>query len=267
MLDKKAIHWFNRLVQKFDTAHPFYGGIAKVEVDKHDRYINTAGEFVVPTEMQRKMIERRIGLNYANINYSFETTNQKIIPVHEKYGNQYYVDEHNNLLFNKCFNYVTPFNDGVAIVEDNEGCKIINEKGREIASSFGKITGYSEGWFVFLKASYNCGYINKNGEYLIHKKEKIKEIITEEPEQFINLPNSILLDKAQANEYLAHLEQVLIGKMLMANDKQKNEVDKIINLCKGRIKEVYQYEKIDTIDNTNEEEVKAYIKGELSLCQ
>lgn len=270
MLDKKMIFWYNSLSQVYDYAYPFCDGVAKVKMRDDYNYINTDGEFVSPTSEQiqkiEDMIEKRNSPSltvYSKSDYS----NEEIIPVDE-YPSKYYTDKYGNILFGRYFNIIRRFVDGVAAVQDNEGWKIINEQGEDVATNIGNVVGYSEGWFVVIKGTNEFRYINKDGEYLLKSKDEIKGIISQEPEQFINLSKSILLDKVQVNEYLTHLKEVLVKRTLNADNTQKTIVTKTIALCNERIKEIYQpYDKIDIIDKTNEEEVEAYIKGELSLCQ
>jgi hypothetical protein len=100
----------------YDVIHPFKNGIAKVEKDKKQGFINTTGEEFVPCK-------------YDNI-YPWEDKRAKV-EIANKYG---FINEAGEEYIPVKYDYIGPFKNGLAIVALNGRRGLINEAGEEVVT-------------------------------------------------------------------------------------------------------------------------------------
>ncbi len=98
----------------YDVIHPFKNGIAKVEKDKKQGFINEAGEEFVPVK-------------YDQI-YPWEKGRAKV-EIGGKYG---FINEQGEEYIPVKYDFIGPFKNGLAIVSLMGRRGIINEAGEEV---------------------------------------------------------------------------------------------------------------------------------------
>jgi hypothetical protein len=98
----------------YDVIHPFKKGIAKVEKDKKQGFINTTGEEFVPCK-------------YDNI-YPWEDGRAKV-EIAGKFG---FINEAGEEFIPVKYDYIGPFKNGLAIVSLMGRRGLINETGEEV---------------------------------------------------------------------------------------------------------------------------------------
>lgn len=176
------------IIPKFDKAYDFEGNVARVVVDGKFGLINNLGEYFVRpkynhigafNEMGLAIVQKgkhkvRYGLINQTGDLIGDTNFKKISPFKEglavvQYKNKFgYINYKGKLVIDAQYSKASGFSEGRAAVQRDGKCGYIDETGKEIIPlSYSRCMDFEEGKAIVFQGMRNAGVINRAGEIVI----------------------------------------------------------------------------------------------------